>query len=348
VRRWDFRADAGPWGLCRERGHCPGADKGIRCAGCVAMAMCMLFLSACAGLPNKADVPLGNERFVCSRQGTGSPAVIFEAGLGGDMDSWAPVYKEVAALTTVFAYDRRGYGDSGTSIRTPRVPGGELVRTAAETALDVVAPGASTVLTLGTLASRSVDDDAPRTGAAIVAELHELLVRAGIQPPYILVGHSLGGLYISLYARTYPTEVAGVLLVDSMHPEQIERCRRHLPPEDCDPKYYPWWVKMLIKMTPAVIKAEMAGATETGRQIRAAGPLPPVPLTVLSHGKPPANEPGMGRMWAELQQDLAQESPRGSLVIAHGSGHNIQGDESELVIAEIKKLVMQACSAGTL
>jgi len=101
-------------------------------------------------------------------------------------------------------------------------------------------------------------------------------------------------------------------------------------------------VKTLIKMTPAIIKSEMAGVTETGRQIQAAGPLPPVPLVVISHGKPPADEPGMGQMWAALQQDLVAASPRSTYIIARKSGHNIQGDEQELVIQAIKDLVMQA------
>ena len=47
-------------------------------------------------------------------------------------------------------------------------------------------------------------------GAAIVTELHELLKHAGVRPPYVLVGHSLGGLYTSLYAGTYPGEIAAV------------------------------------------------------------------------------------------------------------------------------------------
>jgi pimeloyl-ACP methyl ester carboxylesterase len=305
------------------------------------IAMLALLLSACASLPDKADVPVGNERFAYALRGTGEPAVIFEAGLGGGMDTWAAVYNEVATFTTVFAYDLRGYGESGKPVGAPKISGGgELAKTAAEAVLDAVVPGASTVVTLGTLATRSADETAPRTGAMIVAELHEILKKAGVQPPYVLVGHSLGGLYTSLYARTYPEEVAGLVLLDSSHPEQIERCQQYLPAKKCDPEHYPWWVKTLIKMSPGVIKAEMAGTIETGRQIRDAAPLPPVPLVVLSHGKP--HEPGMDQMWAALQQDLANESPRSTHIIARKSGHNIQGDEPELVIQTIKDLVMRA------
>lgn len=315
--------------------------RALRQPHCGLIVIIALLLSACASLPEKNGVAVGKERFAYVLRGIGTPAVVFEAGLGGGMDTWAPVYEGVAGFTKAFAYDRRGYGESGKPADAPKTPGeGEMARAAAETVVDAVIPGASTVVTLGTIAKRSADESAPRTGAVIVAELHEVLKKVGVQPPYVLVGHSLGGLYISLYARTYSEEVAGIVLLDSVHPEQIERCQQYLPAKECDPEHYPWWVKTLIKMTPAVIKSEMAGTTETGRQIRASGPLPPVPLIVVSHGKP--DDPCRDRMWMELQQELANESPKSTRIIARKSGHNIQRDEPELVIKTIKDLVMQA------
>ena len=66
----------------------------------------------------------------------------------------------------------------------------------------------------------------PRTSQQIVHELHELLTRAHIPKPYILVGHSFGGINVQLYAATYPEDVQGLVLVDSGHEEQPEK----LPP----------------------------------------------------------------------------------------------------------------------
>lgn len=60
----------------------------------------------------------------------------------------------------------------------------------------------------------------PRTAANIVRELHTLLRQAGVDPPYVLVGHSKGGLFVRLYAHEYPDEVVGLVLVDSSHEEQ--------------------------------------------------------------------------------------------------------------------------------
>ena len=60
----------------------------------------------------------------------------------------------------------------------------------------------------------------PQTGRQIAFEPHTLLQRAGIKGPFVLVGHSLGGLYVRLYASQYPEDVAGVVLVDSVHEDQ--------------------------------------------------------------------------------------------------------------------------------
>ena len=67
----------------------------------------------------------------------------------------------------------------------------------------------------------------PRTAKVMAEELHALLVNAGIEPPYVLVGHSLGGYNVRMFADLYPDEVAGMVLVDSAHEDQLKR----LPPE---------------------------------------------------------------------------------------------------------------------
>ena len=59
-----------------------------------------------------------------------------------------------------------------------------------------------------------------RTAQNVVEELHSLLTNTGIEGPYVLVGHSIGGLYVRLYAHEYPDEVVGMVLVDASHEEQ--------------------------------------------------------------------------------------------------------------------------------
>src|SRR3569832_2120771 len=63
--------------------------------------------------------------------------------------------------------------------------------------------------------------DAPaasQTGMVVVAALREVLQYAGIEPPYVLVGHSLGGLHVNLFARLPPDDVAGVMFIEATHP----------------------------------------------------------------------------------------------------------------------------------
>jgi pimeloyl-ACP methyl ester carboxylesterase len=64
---------------------------------------------------------------------------------------------------------------------------------------------------------------APQDGEQVAADLHRLLHNAGIAPPYVMAGHSAGGIYVLNFAKLYPHDVAGVVLLDSMHPEQYER-----------------------------------------------------------------------------------------------------------------------------
>jgi pimeloyl-ACP methyl ester carboxylesterase len=66
----------------------------------------------------------------------------------------------------------------------------------------------------------------PRTSSRAVEELHALLGNSGVKPPYILVGNSIGGLNVRLYAFRYPDEVAGLVLLDPAHEDQFKR----LPP----------------------------------------------------------------------------------------------------------------------
>ncbi len=65
---------------------------------------------------------------------------------------------------------------------------------------------------------RSEATERPRDGQQIVADLHQLLQQQGHKPPYVLLGHSLGGLYMQLFARQYPKDVKGLLLVDALYP----------------------------------------------------------------------------------------------------------------------------------
>ena len=79
--------------------------------------------------------------------------------------------------------------------------------------------------------SEPAPPDVPRTSLQIVEELRTLLTEAGVQPPYILLGHSFGAINMLVYAYQHPNEVAGMVLVDPSHPEMFERMPGVPPPK---------------------------------------------------------------------------------------------------------------------
>ncbi len=133
-------------------------------------------------------INMGSGRLHLLSAGAGIPAVVLEAGVGGCSLDWCLVQPKVAARCRVVAYDRAGLGWS-----------------------DAASPAAL-----------------PRTSRQMVMELHALLCQAQLPPPYIFVGHSLGGLNARLYASLFPHALAGMVLVDAAHEDELSA---RFPPE---------------------------------------------------------------------------------------------------------------------
>jgi pimeloyl-ACP methyl ester carboxylesterase len=184
----------------------------------------------------------------------------------------------------------------------------------------------------------------PRDAARVTGELHALLEGAGVEGPYVMVGHSFGGLYARAYAARYPDETAGVVLVDSSHPDQFER----LPdgPENyaqarrlfaVAPLFARLGVIRLFDLLPvpaelpapqrAQVEAfnpatkqvsttadEFRATPQTTAQVRDAGSLGDKPLAVVSAGKQP-------QAWLQLQEELATLSPNSTHRVVEGATH---------------------------
>jgi pimeloyl-ACP methyl ester carboxylesterase len=115
----------------------------------------------------------------------------------------------------------------------------------------------------------------PRSAEQIARDLHALLAAKALAPPYILVGHSAGGLFVRVFAHLYPKEIAGLVLVDPATEEDYERMQRDKSVED------------LQKMgMPAGAVAQWRALPDTIDQARHSWPLPAVPVVVLTSGKP--------------------------------------------------------------
>jgi pimeloyl-ACP methyl ester carboxylesterase len=191
----------------------------------------------------------------------------------------------------------------------------------------------------------------PRTSLDMMKDLRALVRKAEVAPPYVLVGHSIGGFNVCLYAHKYPKEVAGLVLVDSSHPDQLTRLAEVLPP------YSPGEAAMLRAFRQRLdprSSTEGLDLASSADQVRPIGTLGKLPLVVLSHSpkQPISSETPVDvaakieKVWSELQVDLARLSARSSHVVAAQAGHHIQLDEPQLVIDAILKVVSEARTAA--
>ncbi len=276
-------------------------------------------------------------------QGTGSPAVIMEAGSGDCSLSWALVQQNVSQFTRVCAYDRPGHGWSDP------------------------APG-------------------PITARNMTGRLHALLARAGIPGPYVLAGHSLGGVYVRSYAHRYPDEVAGMVLVDPGSEWQPARTGGNFTSETqaavaaktaeldelgseaargtfarnlslvdgySDPRLPPWEYRAYRALW-ATEPWFWESCADDGRQafpvwdeVRRENitQLNDIPLVVISSGRnmtfmaDPAADAHANEVYRTLQREMAAESPEGRYLVAVDSGHNIQIDQPEIVTGAIRSVV---------
>jgi pimeloyl-ACP methyl ester carboxylesterase len=117
----------------------------------------------------------------------------------------------------------------------------------------------------------------PRTIEAMGEELHALLGEAGVKPPYVLAGASLGGMNAQLFASRHPDEVAGVVLVDSLHPDLDREIEPLLSRRGAAERR-----RALARNAEGVTYADLLASDEQLRD--ASGEFPPVPLIALEHG----------------------------------------------------------------
>lgn len=174
--------------------------------------------------------------------------------------------------------------------------------------------------------------DAPRDPCSIAAELRARLGAAGLKPPYVLVGHSLGGLYQYVYAKLYPADVAGFVLVDPTHPRNWEAVQSGQPE-----------AAMLIKALKAVAwtdvqRREFDGQTDCLDRLDMATPLT-LKGRVLISGRPqPEASEDYERRRQALGQDWRRMAGVAQAEIVWGSSHFIQKEQPATVIAAIRKV----------
>lgn len=206
----------------------------------------------------------------------------------------------------------------------------------------------------------------PRDAAQFAKELHTLLQEAKIPGPYILVGHSLGGLGVRVFVHDYASEIAGVVLIESMNPKQLTQSLTEAQSQS-ESRSQPFSlqaalarfgvVRLLVKLpgiAPSVPANEEAyyplyirpqslqatanesqGMPASGVEAAAVKSFSDLPLIVLTGRLNPI--PG----WQEWQTELLQLSSNSQHWFAENSDHNVQAEEPEAAVAAIIQMVQQ-------
>ena len=196
------------------------------------------------------------------------------------------------------------------------------------------------------LGSRSEHAPTPRDAAGMADELAALLDAATVPGPYVVVGHSNGGMVAQLFAATHPDQIAGIVLVDSATEDQDRRAaqlvRRQLPPDEAETM-----IAAMTAMSPRLIDPEQFDHTTSREQLRASrttAPLPAVPMTVLVHGLPLDNIPPQlaelyEPIWQDMQRQLAAIVPDSTYQIIAGTSHDIHHQRPDIVANAINDVV---------
>jgi len=178
----------------------------------------------------------------------------------------------------------------------------------------------------------------PRAAKQIAEELHLALQSAGIGPPYVLVGHSFGGIYVRVFADMYPKEVAGMVLIDPSQEAFEDWTRTHKEAQRAGRD------EEMAKASQAV-RDESAQVSTSYEQARAARVPPGIPVILLTAMKDETMPEAARKVWAEKHVEWISKVPGGKHVVAEKSGHFIQAEQPQLVIDAIKQVFDQARSS---
>lgn len=175
--------------------------------------------------------------------------------------------------------------------------------------------------------------ETPRDPCTVAAELRDQLRASGLKPPYVLVGHSLGGLYQYVFARRYPDEVAGLVLLDPTHPRHLESMEREVPTLAS-------LVKGMSKITFGRTDRREFEAQTTCLDKLESTPAFSTPTRLLVSGRFKEMEKGdFEKMVKRLRQDWQRLTKAPKIEVIHDSGHYIQKDSPEDVAAAVRSLV---------
>jgi pimeloyl-ACP methyl ester carboxylesterase len=173
---------------------------------------------------------------------------------------------------------------------------------------------------------RSEKSSKPKHSMQIINNLRNLLNKADVKPPYLLVGHSFGGVNVRLFANKYPEEVTGVILLDSVHEAQNK-------------KMVPLFTEKVQEdyLGQFVVEATLKEFEESLEQVRGIN-LGDIPLLVITGGTQSHHTNQSMAQWMMLQKELANLSTTSNHLLIKEAGHAVHIDKPQIVINAIKEM----------
>jgi len=173
----------------------------------------------------------------------------------------------------------------------------------------------------------------PRDASAAERELSGVLSQSGVAGPFILLGHSLGGLFAEYYAAKHPHQVSGLILEDSRPADFTRRCAIALGASKCLPPAWSVW------LMPKGARDEVAALEQVVTQVEGSAPLRGKPVLVLSRAA--AKSSPFVALWIQAQEDLAARYPGSRHVTAEAGGHYIHRDQRDWFLVSVRAFLKE-------
>jgi pimeloyl-ACP methyl ester carboxylesterase len=164
-----------------------------------------------------------------------------------------------------------------------------------------------------------------------------------------LVGHSIGGFVVRVFADRHPGLVVGLVLIDSAHPDQVAAFERVLPPRALDSAPVRMFRKEEVDAWTNQGNPESMDLSASAKEVRATTAPVPFPVRVVSAGRAPnpfglpvALNTEVGSAWNTLQESLTMLSRDGARRVSATAGHFVQYDDPDLVVGEIDELIRRS------
>lgn len=185
--------------------------------------------------------------------------------------------------------------------------------------------------------------DNERTVDHLASELHQILEHEKIEPPYVLVGHELGGFIVRWFAHAYPNQVSGIVLIDPAYEGFMDSLRNTRSNDQR--RRMKDMVDLGIVNKPKASRKELEHLKKDEELMRSAQLPVTIPITMLTSGRFSDAERDKGASaeditrWVQFHERLKEQAPQLKHVVTEKSGSLIHQEEPELVIAEIKTLL---------